>query len=179
MNKRNIILFISIVLSLAVLMIGCSLASTVTVTVTATPSTAKPEPPSTANKPTPSIKIATLSTNSIEDYIIFKGILGGTQHISLNTIYKWTGNNNKNLDFNANVSPSVINYGYTSKSNITSSFRVNIQGSKGSNYPPIGSDISETITNNGTPIEGLGQFRLIIISSGCEWWIKIGVEKIN
>jgi hypothetical protein len=159
------------------MMIGCSLVPTVTVTVTPTPSPAKTVPPSTTGKPTP--KLATLSTNSKDDYIIFKGILGGTQHVTLNTVYKWTGNTNKTLDFNATVSPSVINYGYNSTSKITSSFRVDIQGSKGSNYPPIGSEISEAIMYNGTPIEGLGQFRLIVSSSGCDWWIKIGVEQIK
>lgn len=111
-----------------------------------------------------------------ESYVVYKGPYSGSYTKDLKTIEHWTGSDKRIVEFNAGKSPLVINYGYTKTSEIKSMFQIAVQSEKGNIYPVIGSDFWQVIMNNGEILEGTGTYKIKVTSSGCDWWIKIGVE---
>lgn len=112
----------------------------------------------------------------IETYVVYKGPLSGSYTKDLKTVEHWTGSDKIIVEFYADKSPLVINYGYTRTSEIKSTLHISIQSEKGNIYPLIGSEIWQVIMNNGKILEGAGGYKIKVTSSGCDWWIKIGLE---
>lgn len=117
------------------------------------------------------------STSSwvMETYAVDNG--GAHWSENLYTIQSWSGTNDVVLSFSSNETPMVINYGYTPTSNIASSLQVAYQG--GNNGWPVGSVLWSGIDLSGQIIEGTGEYKIQVTASGCNWWIKIGVEQSN
>ena len=122
-------------------------------------------------------KVVATSETLVETYVVYKGPITGSYTMLLRTIQRFTGDGNRVLEFSTDKSPLVINYGYTETSNIKSTFDVAVQSDKGSIYPVIGSNFWQVIMKNGTVLEGVGRYRIEVTASGCDWWIKVGVEQ--
>jgi hypothetical protein len=137
---------------------ACSINKTVISTATTT------NPPTTTPLNTSRI---------IEPYTVYGGMVGGYIE-NLYTIANWSGSGNKTMSFTSDETPMVLDFGYTPTSNIESSMDVSYQG--GNNGAVLGSQGWYELLRNGTPIEGTGSFNISVISSGCNWWVKIGVE---
>ena len=120
------------------------------------------------------------STSSwvMEQYAVF----GQSSYENLYTMQSWSGTNDEVLSFSSNETPMVINFGYTPTSNIASSLDIEYQGGNHSGAivnATVGGLLWVPIFRNGTIIEGTGAFKIKVTSSGCNWWIKIGVEQGN
>ncbi len=122
-------------------------------------------------------KVVATPETLVETYLVYKGPLTGSYTTQLRTIQRWTGNGNRVLDFSADKSPVVINFGYTPTSRIKSSLDISFQGPAGSYYPQVGSNFWRVVMNNGEILEGTGRYVITVTASGCDWWIKVGVEQ--
>jgi len=111
------------------------------------------------------------TTQALEPYVIFKGFIIGSITTNLKTVQNWNGNSNKTVDFNLTKSPGVINYTSVATSKISSNIEIAVQGGNGN--PPIGSQYWTIIMANGTILEGTGNYRLRITSSGCNWTARV------
>jgi hypothetical protein len=110
------------------------------------------------------------------------------KYITLNTVYSKTGTGSFRDYITINQSPWVINWDYIQTSNIGQEFYFDIWP-VGSEKPRL-SEIMPTSgfgyedTNRQSPLYGVenlifdnaGTFNIDIFASGCNWWIKIGVE---
>ena len=99
----------------------------------------------------------------------------------LKTIGRWEGNGNEVIEFSTDVSPIVLNYEVTNISKIKSSFQLYILGGNIMDNPMVKQLIDDgwwgQCMASGAVYEGTGEYKLKVVSSGCDWMIKIGVEK--
>jgi hypothetical protein len=99
----------------------------------------------------------------------------------LETKGSWQGNTLQDLHFNATKSPWVLNSGYKITSQIESHFQINIRlASETDPFATMRHIDWDRFENTGTGINLIGtttgEFIIMVDSSGCEWWVKVGVE---
>ena len=115
----------------------------------------------------------TLALNSSQNdsYVVISGDLNRTKKlVTLKTVASWSGDESKKIKFKASKSPWVINSGARVTSNLGSKFEVRV-------LKEINSVIGIYENSYGnTLIEETGEFVIEVESSGCEWWVKIGIE---
>jgi len=117
----------------------------------------------------------TEETFTIQGYV--SQPFGQGKNITLKLIKSETGDRTKVIDFKTDKSPALVVYGYTPTSQISSNIMLWYQ--VGDTY---GSDVWTTPfippwRSQVFPIEGYGKIKLKVESSGCNWWVKIGVEQ--
>jgi hypothetical protein len=107
---------------------------------------------------------------------IFSATING-KVIPLQLIKSFTGDNSKIVDFTADKSPVIVTWGTTATSQIQSKFEWSWQ-SEADNT--IGTDLwtiyYSLFNTNYKILDSSGKYRLRIQSSGCSWWVKVGVE---
>lgn len=107
--------------------------------------------------------------------------ISGETTMVLEVVGKWEGTGDKVIKFSVSKSPIVINYGYTKTSSIKSSFMIFIRGGNIEINPMYRSFIDAgwqiPVERNGAVYEGTGEYELNVVSSGCNWMVKVGVEK--
>jgi len=95
--------------------------------------------------------------------------------LPLLTVQHWEGNSPREIKFNNTKSPWVINAGYTPTSAISTKFIVTVW--KGNIGTPVLEDrFGQFAGVSYAVIEETGTFTIQVQSSGCEWWVKVGVE---
>jgi len=99
--------------------------------------------------------------------------------IMLKTIQYWEGNSPREIKFKATKAPWIVNGGYTPTSRITSSFNIMVWKEEGSYR--MGTFTFEHTWGpfkgvHGAIIEETGDFIIEVKATGCEWWVKVGVE---
>jgi hypothetical protein len=114
----------------------------------------------------------------IESYIVPLGEYGlDTKRMQLKTIKRWEGNESKELNFKADATPWVVNSGFKVTSSISTKFSMYVvKDAQG--FP------SELLYMSQPTLDGLqivtmeekGNFKIKVESSGCNWWVKVGVE---
>jgi len=124
-----------------------------------------------------------------EKYIsVTGGLIGGGKgtYQTLYTDKSWTGSLSKKISYHPSQAPWVVNAGYTPTSKLGSKFEIYV-------WKELGNGIQESATEifgrNGTfkdangndltamVVEDIGNYTIDITASGCDWWVKIGVEK--
>lgn len=98
------------------------------------------------------------------------------ERIRLNTVKSWQGTEMKEIRYNANKSPWVLNAGYKATSKLGSKFDVIIARETEMGF---GLEVGYGSVFNGVHsyvVEGAGEFLIGIDTSGCEWWARVGVE---
>ena len=98
------------------------------------------------------------------------------QLMRLETVKSWQGSEAKEIRYNAQKSPWVLNAGHKVISKLGSQFSVVV-----AKEAPSGLRVS--VGHGGSfgdvysfIVEGAGEYIIIIAASGCEWWVKVGVE---
>lgn len=127
-----------------------------------------------------SIKKSTTSiTQSAKSTINeFYSVTINGKSVQLKLIKSFSGNNSKIVEFTSEKSPAVITWGVTPTSKIQSSFDWSWQSEYENNLDSDFWTIYYSPFNvNYKILDGNGKFRLRIQSSGCSWWIKVGIEK--
>jgi hypothetical protein len=109
------------------------------------------------------------ASDNLELYAIWPP--GGT--MMLETVGSWEGSDSRDIYFEADKSPWVINAGYRETSKISSSFQVAVQSEEAFRR---GSHLANFLSQYNNTFEGTGSFVIIVFASGCEWWLKVGVE---
>jgi len=104
-----------------------------------------------------------------ESYVVREKYGRGSYNMDLKTVEYWEGEDSREIRFQATKSPLVINYGYIQTSELRATFIIEIQGG-------IYQFTSMWGSINGAVLEGTGEYVIKVQSSGCKWWIKIGVE---
>jgi len=120
----------------------------------------------------------------VEPYIVPYGGIEGhgkAQGFNLHTVKSWKGTTQKEIIYNATKAPWVINAGHTPTSVLGSQFEVNVW--KPTEMHGIRVGALDSMGRWGTfdgrkcfAIEETGKFIIEIQASGCEWWLKIGIE---
>ena len=109
----------------------------------------------------------------LDNYLIGGGL--EIRSMNLRTDKSWTGSSSQDLKYTPPKTPWVINAGYTVTSKISSKFVVTVSNAKYNLiFGPQLSPINDKVW--GITMEELGNFIIDVQSSGCDWWIKIGVE---
>jgi len=102
--------------------------------------------------------------------------------IMLRTIERWEGDGSKEIKFKATKSPWVVNAGYTPTSQISTKFRLFVYSAAQSEQPLMFATFGYEETEgpfkgvHSLIVEGTGDYIIYISASGCEWWVKVGVE---
>ncbi|GAJ07412.1 unnamed protein product, partial [marine sediment metagenome] len=111
-------------------------------------------------------------------YIPPTGVIGNWKQGNLVTVKEWKGTDSKDISFNADKTPWVLNAGYKATSQISVKF--NIQVLK--DIPEL-RDVELSFmtltTRDGiraATIEEKGRFTIQVDASGCEWWVRVGTE---
>ena len=98
------------------------------------------------------------------------------QLMQLKTVKSWQGSEKKEIKYNAQKSPWVLNAGHKVTSKLESQFGVVIA-------KETSSGLRVSVGHGGSfgdvesyIVEGAGEYILLIGASGCEWWVKIGCE---
>lgn len=95
--------------------------------------------------------------------------------VELRTIKRWEGEGEKEIRFKAEKSPWVVNGGYEATSQIASTFYVSVSKKmNGFEVSPMPFTSKTGIQN--ILVEETGNFTIRIKASGCNWWIKVGIE---
>jgi len=98
------------------------------------------------------------------------------QLMQLETVKSWQGSEKKEIKYNAQKSPWVLNASHKVISELGSRFDVviskevspglKVEVGRGGSFGDVESYI----------VEGAGEYIILIAASGCEWWTKVGVE---
>ena len=115
----------------------------------------------------------------VETYLVPPvGIIGDWRQMELRTLKHWEGDESKEFDFNADKTPWVLNAGYKSTSKISTNFQVDVlKDVKGFPGVQVGPITQVTRTGlHGVTVEEKDRFTIKVTSSGCSWWVKIGIE---
>lgn len=107
---------------------------------------------------------------------IFSVTING-KPIQLKLIKSFNGDNTKIVDFTVDKSPVTVIWGTTPTSQIQSNFDLSWQSEADNNYGSEWWTFQASFYNNCQILEGIGKYKLRIQSSGCSWWVKVGVEK--
>ena len=98
------------------------------------------------------------------------------QLMQLKTVKSWQGSEKKEIKYNAQKSPWVLNAGHKVTSKLESQFGVGI-------VKEASSGLRVSVGHGGSfgdiesyIVEGAGEYILLIGASGCEWWVKVGCE---
>lgn len=97
----------------------------------------------------------------------------------LETKGSWEGNASQIIHFNATKSPWVLNSDCRVTSQIESHFNINAWLAGDTDVFATIRYVSNYYNNNGCIRfvgTGTGDFIIAVDSSGCEWWVKVGVE---
>jgi len=158
-----------IVLSLVVV---CGLAISCAVPSSTSPPSSTPAPPTSSQTANENFELYhfTYWTTTPEGFM-----QKTSKTMMLKTIGSWQGSTSRDLHLKVAKSPWVINSGHKSTSQIESHFYINIRLTN-SDLPiyPFGTPLE----NDGSLVvtAGTGDFIIMVDSSGCEWWVKVGVE---
>lgn len=109
---------------------------------------------------------------AIEPYLVHNPMEPTDKTMMLKTIGFWKGNESRQIVFEVDKSPSVINLGYTKTSQISTSFRLLLRSSSEAKAGMPG----YWVAYNGYILYETGEYDIQVKASGVEWWIKIGVE---
>jgi len=119
----------------------------------------------------------------IEAYVVPFGYMGRRiEYMRLTTISRWEGNESRTIKYTAPQSPWVVNARCTSTSQIGSKFEVYVW-EKEEIAPGVRQGAVDLTGRQGVydgltalVVEQSGEFIIEVQASGCEWWLKVGVE---
>ncbi|MDO8531035.1 MAG: hypothetical protein Q7T26_02540 [Dehalococcoidia bacterium] len=101
-------------------------------------------------------------------------------YMSLRSVNRWSGTGYKELFFNTDKAPWVVNFDYKVTSSISSKVQVFIVDRKYEEQitgPAQRLLMSKSVTAPGTIVNQAGSFKIIMDTSGVDWWIKVGIEQ--
>ena len=99
--------------------------------------------------------------------------------MKLKTINTWSGIGYKEIFFETAKAPWILNFGYKVTSSISSRIQVSIVDRRYEGQisgPAQLMLMSKLVTASGTVVDQAGSFKIIMDTSGVEWWVKVGVE---
>jgi hypothetical protein len=113
----------------------------------------------------------------VETYVFKKGFVGDYQTASLKTIKAWYGTASQDIRFRADTTPWVVNGGYTSTSQVSSSFSLTVgQATSASGIEMLENTYTTRTGISTILVEEKGTFTIHVKASGVNWWVKVGVE---
>lgn len=95
----------------------------------------------------------------------------------LMTVKKWEGSDAKEISFYSDKTPWIINASYKTTSNIASRFY--ITASTPTKFEGLERIYSASLSPAGwfaILVDDKGSFKINIDASGCDWWVRVGVE---
>ena len=150
-----------------ILVIGVLLLSACSV-----PSASAPTP-ALAPTPSPSTSQQQTANGSLESYYVIISPESTGRTMMLKTVGSWKGSSSYDIHLEIDKSPWVVNANYTRTSQIESSFQVVVQSEEEFKQ---GSCFANFLDEYHTVFEGTGSYVIRVFASGCEWWVKVGVE---
>jgi len=107
------------------------------------------------------------------------GMLGSWKQERLHTLKYWEGKDSKEITYKADKTPLVLNAGHKRTSQISVKFDVQVL--KDISGLPPGITVSPFMRTSRTGVRAVtmeekGKFTIQVEASGCEWWVRVGVE---
>ena len=101
---------------------------------------------------------------------------GSPKLTNLTTIKSWEGSKSKSLDFHADKAPWVMNCGYDITSNLSSNFMIRIERNIALGLGELEFINIHPTGDHTALVNNTGDYTITVESSGCNWWVRIGVE---
>ena len=104
--------------------------------------------------------------------------IGNWKQGYLFTVKEWEGKDSKDISFNIDKTPWVLNAGYNRTSQISVRFNIEVL-KEVPELPGVNVGYMAHITRDGisaVTIEEKGKFTIHVDASGCEWWARVGTE---